>query len=136
MRPPEEVKRELIHQWLGKAEEDLEAAKILLAHEKPFLFAAGFHSQQAAEKYLKAFLTWRQIEFPKTHDLIQLLRLIGSANPALAADLKEITALNPYGVDIRYPGDVPDLAPQDARQAVELAEKAREKVLEAMKGWA
>ncbi len=31
MRPPEEVKRDLVRQWLAKADEDLNAAKALLS---------------------------------------------------------------------------------------------------------
>jgi hypothetical protein len=41
----------------------------------------------------------------------------------LAESLREITALNPYGVDYRYPGDFPDLSHEDAEDAFRLAEK-------------
>jgi HEPN domain-containing protein len=73
MRPPEQVKLELVRQWLAKADNDLETAKFLFASGRPFFSAICFHSQQAAEKYFKALLTWHQIEFPKTHDLELLL---------------------------------------------------------------
>ena len=66
MKPPEEVKKVLVRQWLDKAEQDLNAAEALLDKDTPFLFPACFHAQQAAEKYLKAMLTWHQIEFQKT----------------------------------------------------------------------
>lgn len=75
MRPPEEVKGDLVRQWFSKAEEDLNAAKALLSCELSLLSAVGFHSQQAAEKYLKAFLIFRQTEFPKTHDIGQRMKL-------------------------------------------------------------
>ncbi|MBW1960508.1 MAG: HEPN domain-containing protein [Deltaproteobacteria bacterium] len=35
-----------------------------------------FHAQQCAEKYLKAFLTFKNIDFPKTHDIGELLALV------------------------------------------------------------
>jgi HEPN domain-containing protein len=35
----------------------------------------GFHYQQAVEKLLKAVLADRDVDFPKTHDLVRLLRL-------------------------------------------------------------
>lgn len=38
--------------------------------------AIAFHCQQAAEKYLKAFLTWHQVAFSKTHDLQELLDIV------------------------------------------------------------
>lgn len=56
MRPPEEVKRDLVRQWVSKAEGDLKAAGALFSQETPVLSAVGFHARQAAEKYLKAFL--------------------------------------------------------------------------------
>ncbi|MFB0515387.1 MAG: HEPN domain-containing protein, partial [Candidatus Neomarinimicrobiota bacterium] len=66
MRPPEEVKREFLQQWLEKAAKDLELAAHLLGENAPYLDAIGFHAQQAAEKYLKALLVHYQIEFSKT----------------------------------------------------------------------
>ena len=53
MRPPEEVKKALVGQWLAKAEQDLKAGEALLAIEPPYLYPACFHAQQAAEKYFK-----------------------------------------------------------------------------------
>jgi HEPN domain-containing protein len=128
MRPPEEVKRDLVRQWLAKADEDLDAAKALLSLGTSFLSTIGFHCQQAAEKYFKAFLTWQQIEFPKTHDLSLLLGLISTEAPSLAESLEEVVELTSYGVEIRYPGDIPEVTSEDAAEAVQLAEKVREAI--------
>jgi HEPN domain-containing protein len=133
MRPPEEVKRDLVRQWLKKAGEDLEAATILFSLEKNFFSAICFHCQQAAEKYFKAFLTWHQIEFPKTHNLVLLLVLITSVDPSLEASLNEVVVLNPYGVDTRYPGDVLEITRKDVEEAVRLAERVKEEILLALK---
>jgi HEPN domain-containing protein len=132
MRPPEEVKRDLVRQWLAKADEDLEAAKALMSLKTTFFSTIGFHCQQAAEKYFKAFLTWRQIEFPKTHDLSLLLGLISPAAPSLAESLEEVAELTSYGVEIRYPGDIPEVTKEDAEEAVQLAEKVREAIKSAL----
>ena len=129
MRPPEEVKRDLVRQWLARADEDLEAAKFLFAPGSSFFPAICFHCQQAAEKYFKAFLTWQQIEFPKTHDLGLLLGLIASTNSSLASSLAEVAVLNPYGVDIRYPGDNLEITRKDAAEAMHLADKVKEIIL-------
>jgi HEPN domain-containing protein len=128
MRPPEEVKRDLVRKWLAKADEDLNAAKALLSFGTLFFSTIGFHCQQAAEKYLKAFLTWQQIEFPKTHDLSLLLGLISTAAPSLAESLEEVSGLTSYGVEIRYPADIPEITSEDAVEAVHLAEKVRESI--------
>jgi len=132
MKPPEVVKQDLVRQWLARADVDLETAKFLFVPGRSFFPAICFHCQQAAEKYLKAFLTWQQIEFPKTHDLGLLLGLIAATDPALASSLAEVAALNPYGVDIRYPGDAPEIAREDAEEAMCLAEKVKEAIFAAL----
>ena len=76
MTPPDRIRDEFVRQWLLKAEEDLNAAKSLVTYGDTFLSTVCFRSQQAAEKYLKAFLTNRQVEFPKTHDIDELLDAI------------------------------------------------------------
>jgi HEPN domain-containing protein len=43
-------------EWFSKAEEDLAAARVLLAGEPQLPSIAAFHLQQAVEKYLKGFL--------------------------------------------------------------------------------
>ena len=47
----------LVHEWVEKAEGDFQSAqRELRARKAPNYDAAFFHSQQCAEKYLKAFL--------------------------------------------------------------------------------
>ena len=134
MKPLEEVKRELARQWLAKAEEDFGVAKHLVTEGTSYLSAAGFHAQQAAEKFLKAFLVWHQIEFPKTHDLDELLDLAATVDSHLAESLCSTTILSSYGVDIRYPSDFPQMRPEDARQAVDLAAHVRNVIRRVLKG--
>ena len=88
----------------------------------------AFHAQQAAEKYLKAFLTWHQVEFPKTHDIERLLSLVGSCDEALASQLCEASELTPYGVEYCYPGDYPPVTSEDAKRAVFLASQVRDQI--------
>jgi HEPN domain-containing protein len=113
-----------------RAEEDFNAAESLIAQGTSFLNTVCFHSQQAAEKFLKAFLTYHQIEFPKTHDIAELLDLIASINSDLSEFLHDIVILTNYGVDVRYPGDFPEVTIKDAKQAIQMAEKARKSILE------
>ena len=126
MRPPEEVRRGLIRQWLARAEEDFGLAEHLVSEGSPYLGAVGFHSQQAAEKFFKAVLVRHQVEFPKTHNLGELLDLVAKVDSGLAQSLQEASVLNPYGVEIRYPGDFPEMTINDAKAAVSLAEKVRD----------
>lgn len=60
--------KEIIKEWLDKADEDLKVCEELLDKEG-FRNAVAFHAQQAAEKYLKALWEYFGIEVIKTHDL-------------------------------------------------------------------
>ena len=80
------------------------------------------------EKCLKALLTWRQIEFPRTHEIRRLLDLLRASDPGVAQSLLEAKWLDPFGVEIRYPGDGPETLPGDEVKALELARGAREVV--------
>ena len=132
MRPPDEVKREIVRQWLAKAEQDITSVKALFSQDPPLLHPSCFHAQQAAEKYLKAHLTWHQIEFPKTYAIEQLLDLVKGAEPETASSLRNAVALTPYGVDIRYPGEQPEPDREEARDAMELARKVRDAVMDSL----
>ena len=72
--------------------------------------AACFHSQQTIEKYLKARLCEAGLAFPKTHDLVVLLRLVLACEPLWATFLAAAQTLTDYAVDFRYPGDTATLA--------------------------
>ena len=127
--PPEDPKRNLVRQWLAKADEDLAVAKLVLSETVTYFSSVGFHAQQAAEKYLKALLVDRQVEFPKTHDLDRLIDLVVDVDAVLAASLRCAAVLTPYGVQARYPATFPLLSAEDAAHAVALAEKVRESVV-------
>lgn len=129
MKPPDTVLRDLVRQWTAKADVDFRTAEWLLKAPDPIRESIAFHCQQAAEKYLKAFLVSLRIEFPKTHDLEELLDLLTPVRPAVAADLEGIKFLNPFGVAVRYPGDFPELLPGQEQKVLELASKTRKAIL-------
>lgn len=84
MKPPEAPLVRLVRQWIGKGDIDYRTAERLLRDDDPIREAVAFHCQQAVEKYLKAVLVSRQVEFPKTHSIAQLLDLISGFAPVLA----------------------------------------------------
>jgi HEPN domain-containing protein len=84
---------------------------------------------QAAEKYLKSYLVWRDIEFPRTHALEDLVLLAGATEPDFLPLKDEASVLTPYAVEARYPEfEVPSL--KDAEEAVSIAEKIQAFVLQ------
>ena len=74
-------------EWLKKADLDFKTV-VRLSAESEFRGIAGFHAQQAAEKYLKALLTRHQIEFPKTHVIRRLLILLEPVDPVMVESLR------------------------------------------------
>jgi len=128
MKPPEQVKAEFVRRWFERAEADWRLSHRLMADPQPYPEAIAFHCQQAAEKYLKAYLTWQQVEFPKTHDIKRLVELAASCDRALAEDLNEAEALTPYAVEYRYPGEYPPLTSDDTTNAIALADRVRDKI--------
>lgn len=127
-----EVKQRLVNDWLQKADTDLGVADHLVAEGALFPSAIAFHCQQAAEKCLKAYLVWNELDFPKTHDIEALLNLVKSADPELADRLKDSVALTLYGVELRYPGDRPDATAEEAEEALRLAHMVCEAVNQAI----
>ena len=92
-------------EWIKKAESDYRLAVALARRRKvTFHDQACFHSQQSAEKYLKARLEEANIVSPKTHDLQRLLNLLLPVEPLWAALLPSLAALSQYAVEFRYPG--------------------------------
>lgn len=82
-----------------------------------------FHAQQAAEKYLKAFLVSRGIRVERTHDLEFLLGECQKHEPGLVALLNDCQALSSYAVDSRYPDVMSSDAEKLARDAVAMCDR-------------
>ena len=59
--------------WLRKAENDLLNIENNLSAKRIPWDTVCFHAQQAAEKFLKAYLVHRGVEIKRTHDLVALL---------------------------------------------------------------
>jgi HEPN domain-containing protein len=96
---PEESRRDESSRWLAQARKDLNAARLLASPEPS---RSVFHSQQAAEKAAKAFLTLHDVPFRKTHDLNELGRQCAALDPSLAPLFLEASDLTEYAVVFRY----------------------------------
>ena len=132
MRSREQVIWDFVQNWLAKAERDLCAAQVLLGCPGELAEVVGFHSQQAVEKFMKAYLVRHQIEFPRTHDLAILRKLISRSEERLAEQLAFADSLTPFGVEMRYPGEIQEVDRNTAEQALAHARQTRRLVLEAL----
>lgn len=61
----------------------------------------GFHSQQAVEKGIKAWLASLEVLFPLTHDISRLLPLLEKQGVDVT-DLWDWIELSPFAVEHRY----------------------------------
>ena len=66
-------KIDLIKNWLNKAEKDLLSAEHEITFADKVTESICFHCQQAVEKFLKAYLIYLDIPFPKTHEISELI---------------------------------------------------------------
>ena len=124
---------DLVREWLEKAVHDYQGALILFRKKKnPIYDIVCFHCQQCAEKYLKAFLVSCKKAFHKTHDLAKLRELVVSMDGTFGLIDDVLRILNPYSVDIRYPGDEPDR--KEADRAVKAMKEIRTFVRGKLKG--
>jgi len=100
---------EYLRNWLFRAEEDIAVIDNLFKTD-PVFYASTicFHAQQAVEKFLKAFLVYRNVDFPRTHDVDFLLLECKKTDPG---DFEvDLGSLADFSVNIRYPDDfyIPD----------------------------
>jgi len=49
---------------------------MFLSGKEEYKEAVGFHSQQAVEKYLKAFVVANELKFERVHNLVKLLQYL------------------------------------------------------------
>ncbi len=128
-----EVIKHLVNQWVKIAKRDLLAAAQGLETEVVVTDAVCFHCQQAAEKFLKAFLVKNQIEFTKTHNIMVLLNLCSNTDKSFKSRLSEADLLTDYAVEIRYPDDWYEPTLEETRQAYKIALKVKEFVIGKLK---
>jgi HEPN domain-containing protein len=108
-------------EWLTRTERDLEVAKQMLSANPTFGDAVAYHSQQAAEKALKGFLTAYGITFRKTHLLEELIESCEMIDPQFQQFSTAAQILSPYASEFRYPGGRIEPTEMEARAAYQHA---------------
>ena len=110
-------------EWLAHAEADLHYARLGHRDAAALENLVAFHAQQAIEKALKAALVAVAVEFPKTHDLEQLVELAADAGLAWPAELDKVLEFTPFATQGRYPGFDDPITRADVDEAIAMAEK-------------
>lgn len=125
--PPEHI-LERVQKWIQFAEEDLRLAEhaLQLSSGCPYRLIV-YHAQQCAEKYIKAYLVFHEIDFPYTHNLRKLLQLCGEE---LLTVLEQAETLTPFAITTRYPGLDEEVSLSEALSAIELSKKVKDHFIE------
>jgi len=109
--------------WVEKAEEDYNGALNLEKLKARYHDLVCFHCQQAAEKYLKAFMEERSVPIPKTHNLHELLMRLLPHDASLKSLRRGLLTLSRFAVEYRYPGE--NATKRDAQSSLRKAERIR-----------
>jgi HEPN domain-containing protein len=115
--------KDLLLDWIRHATNDL----IVARHSFDDLYPkqteiAVYLCQQCAEKALKAYLVFNDIDPPWIHDLIKLLRMCKSIDTDFSLLETYCKRLNPFGAATRYPNELAADEPV-AKAAIEDAQK-------------
>lgn len=120
---------EFANEWILIAEDDLRWAKA--SFEDGFFSRVCFVCQQATEKVLKGFLYGNNV-YQKTHSLLRLMDLCAKINSSFLELKNDLTILDPYYLETRYP-DMGDIDQFDKKELAQEALLASERVIEFVK---
>ena len=115
--------KKLAQEWFDIGDNEFGFAKAGFTELKDFYPQICFQCQQAVEKYLKEFLIYHQKKFPKIHDLTQLAKLCANIDKDFLKFLKDTDILGQYYLTSRYPLEYPKAEENQAREALQIAEK-------------
>jgi len=87
---------------LAKAREDEQAVSVMLCHADVAPAILGFHSQQAAEKLLKALLSAHRVFFRHSHNLSELIAVLDRSGHPLPDEFRSVEGLTAFAVEFRY----------------------------------
>lgn len=112
---------------------DLDSARTLRSLKRPGLDVICFHCQQAVEKFLKAWLSLKDTQAPKTHSISEILNICVRFDPEFSR-IAHADALTPYAVEVRYADDFYMPSEEETEKALELAGQAEAFIREKMIG--
>jgi HEPN domain-containing protein len=121
-------KLDIVKEWITLARADLGNAESTFRLElDPTYTTICFHAQQCIEKMMKAVLVYHDIDFPKTHDLAELMDLL-RPRLNLSRALPRPDDFTPYAVRTRYPGGWSEITREQVEAALDAAFKIQRRV--------
>ncbi|MBD3306285.1 HEPN domain-containing protein [candidate division KSB3 bacterium] len=124
------------HQWLEYAEQDYQAAQILLQSHlyNPCLY----HVQQSIEKYLKAIIVEYEFGFQRTHSIRGLVNIVSQHGVLVEIAEDDIDLIDAIYMPVRYPvgSALPLFEPNQAicQQCLRIADRLGQWLQEMFRG--
>lgn len=112
----------LVKEWIIRGQNDLSSA-LILHREKGPSDSLCFHCHQAVEKFLKAYLVFKNIHFEKVHHLWHLAKLCSQIDKEFLNFEDELKTLDAHYIESRYPPEIRVYSIQECRKFLNSAEK-------------
>jgi HEPN domain-containing protein len=112
--------KESAAQWLVKAYHDLSSAQVLYDADH-YTDTIGYDVQQALEKALKSFLAHGNEPVRKTHDLVELSKLVEHHIHFESAEIDLLDIATTYYTQDRYPGPVAQPPREQVKEILDFA---------------
>jgi len=87
------------------------------------LLRYGAGGRKSGQGAVKAILTHRKVQFPKIHDIGELLSLLDQSGEKIPEEIWRVDDLTQYAVETRYPGPAEPVTQKEYREAVKMAER-------------
>jgi HEPN domain-containing protein len=127
MKESNKTPNKTVGEWLKFADENFAVAGHELERDAAACRTICFLCQEAAEKYLKAYLISKGWELKKTHDIVELLEYCSDYDDDFDQLVEAGRILNDYIIEGRYPGDISfeNIEIVQAQEAYNVAKKIK-----------
>jgi HEPN domain-containing protein len=115
--------------WIQFAKNDLLVAKELDVEKHFVRRAILVHCQQAVEKYLKAFLLFKNESNSRIHDLLILCKKCEKYDEGFVSFEEDLTWISVHYLQSRYPDNFEDISLKEAERSLEIATKFEKFIL-------
>ena len=114
-------KEDFIKEWIYEANNDLGLAEFVIENDGKYYDLVCFHCQQAAEKFLKAYIIYLNLYYKKIHNLKYLLNVIKKKREIPAKFFAKAEMLSAYAIDSRYPDHWHDPSLKETKKCIKAA---------------
>lgn len=126
-------KEDFIKEWIYEANNDLGLAEFVIDNDGTYYDLVCFHCQQAAEKFLKAYIIYLNLYYKKIHDLKYLLNVIKRKREIPKHLFNKAEMLQEYTIDSRYPDHWHDPTYKETLQCIKAAKKFKQFIFNEIK---